>query len=233
MKKVNLFLLSICSCLMFSCSGSGTKGTETTDDKSAVCIWDNVSLKETPEESGKWLCSVSVGETVTFLDETKEDNTGKKMVSYIKIRLNDNKEGWVQSDFVITKSKPAAIVEDAEIYSRPDLLNKSGKLFSKMDIVAVKSEKDGFIEVIGKRKNGKWIESGWLKSKTVTYSEVDIAVAKFAGKAMDIVDVKKREEAINEILNNPDMNGSIFISSLSKVEPKEEAVVDTSSTTPQ
>jgi hypothetical protein len=227
MKKTTLLLLlAIIALVTVSCNSGNSGTTASGDSKAAVCIWDNVPLKDAPGESGKWLSSISIGETATYLGDTKEEKTDKKSTTYIKIRLKDGKEGWAQGDLVVLKSKPAAIVESSEIYSRPNLLNKTGKSFSKMDIIAVKSEKDGFIEVVGKRKDGKWIENGWLKPKGITYDEVDIAVAKFATKALEISDSRKREEAINEIVNNTDFNNSVFISSL----PKQEKKVDESAT---
>lgn len=230
MKKINIIIIVVIAVIAFSCKGGGTSSTS--NENNAVCIWDNISLKDAPEESGKWLCSISIGETVEYLDNTKEDNSGKKKVTYIKVGLKDGKEGWVQSDFVIVGGKAGAITETAEMYSRPNLLNKTGNAFSPMDIVAVKSEKDGFIEVVGKRKSGKWIESGWLKTKSITYSDIDIAVAKFASKALEITDIDKRNKAISEILNNTDFSNSIFLNLLPVVEEKKvEAPVDTTTTT--
>ncbi len=213
-----------------SCSSGGSTQSGTSDQ--AVCVWDNVSLKSAPSEDGKWVCGISIGEIVTYLDDSKEDNSEKKTIKYYNVKLKDEKEGWVQSDFIVLNSKAGAIVDDSEIYSRPDLLNKTGNYFSKMDIVAVKSEKDGFIEVVGKRKNGKWIETGWLKNKSITFDPIDIAVAKYGRKAIDISDINKRNEAIREIVNNPDFSNSIFLSSLPGIEqPKvEETISDTTKT---
>lgn len=219
MKNVVKLTIFICVLAVLGCksktpqtSSDGSVVIE--DNKMAVCIWDKVSLKESPEEKGKWLASMSLGEKCTYLESTKEDNSGKKPVTYYKVQLQDKQEGWVQSDFVILKSKPAAIVKDAEVYSRPDLLTKTNKSFSVMDIVAVKSEQGDFIEVAGKRKSGKWIETGWIKPSNVTYADVDIAVAKYGSKAMEITDRQKRNGAINEVINNSDYKSSVFINTL-------------------
>jgi hypothetical protein len=209
---------------MASCNISGTSDAGK-DSAMAVCIWDNTPLRDAPGKTAKWINGLSIGETVTYLNVTVADSADQKVLNYIKIRLKDGKEGWVQSDFVILNSKPAAIVENAELYSRPDLLNKTGKNFSQMDIVAVKSEQDGFVEVVGKRKGARWMESGWLRPSALTFDEVDIAVAKFAGKALEIADKNKKEEALQEIVNNPDLNHSIFIS-LIKPEEKLEVVIE-------
>lgn len=227
MKKINLLILVTVAVIAVSCKGNG--GDSSNEDK-AVCVWDNVSLKDSPGETGKWLCGISIGETLEYLGKKEENETGKKKVSYIKVKLKDGKEGWVQNDFAIINSKAAAIVENAEVYSRPNLLNKTGNFFSMLDIVAVKSEKDGFVEVVGKRRDGKWIETGWIKSKSVTYADVDIAVAKFASKALIISDLDKRNQAISEILNNPDFSASVFIATLPQPEAEDyEVVADTTS----
>lgn len=219
MKKTVQFSIAVLAISLFvSCKSKNPQTTsESTVQDSpavAVCIWDKVSLKESPADKGKWLASLSLGEKCTYLDDSKEDNSGKKPVTYYKVQLLDKQEGWVQSDFVILKSKPATIVKEAEVYSRPDLLTKTNKSFSAMDIVAVKSEQGDFIEIAGKRKAGKWIETGWIKPANVSYTDVDIAVAKYGGKALEITDRQKRNAAINEIINNSDYKSSVFINTL-------------------
>lgn len=218
MKNLNFLLVAFSLVLATSCGGGDPKSfseaTSNPEVQMAVCVWDNVSLKDKPDESGKWLSAISVGETVQFLDETIKDEAAKKPVTYIKVRLKDNKEGWVQTDFIILNSKPAAIIDQAPIYSRPDLLNKTDKFFDQMDIIAVKGESNGFIEVAGKRTEGKWIETAWIKDQAVTYADVDIAVAKFAKKALVLKDEPSKIKALNEITDNPDFKESIFISRL-------------------
>lgn len=230
MKIKNLFnlLIAYSALVIVSCQGNNSKSFAdiASEDSTnlAVCVWDNVSLKESADENGKWLSSLSLGETVIYLGKEHNVETAKKTVTYYNIRLKDGKEGWSQADFIIIGSKPAAIIEDSPVYSRPDLLNKTDKVFSSMDIVAVKSENNGFIEVTGKRKDGKWLETGWIKNSAVTYKDVDVAVAKFAGKAMSINEESKKIEAIEEIINNSDLNSSIFIESLKNLLPQEEIV---------
>lgn len=217
--SIYLALLLFTVSLSFSCKGKKSDGTISADDDStyAVCLFDRASLKETPEDKGKWLEAISLGEKCEYLDDTKEDNSGGKTVKYYKIKLQGGKEGWVQANMFALSSKPAALNQDAEMYSRPDLLTKTGKMFKSMDIVAVKSTQGDFIEVMGKRKEGKWIESGWIKAGNVTYSDVDIAVAKFASKALQIKDPEKRKAAITEIVSNSDYSSSVFISELDQI----------------
>lgn len=210
-------MLFISVLFVLSCNKSKDNGNETSNSGTIVCIWENTPLRETPDNSGKWIASISLGEKSEYLKEEKEVANGDKSIKFFKIKLQDGKEGWVQADFVVLNGQPAAIINDAEMYSRPDLLTKTGKAFSKMDIIGLKTEQNGFVEVVGKRKNGKWIESGWIKPTNLSTSDIDIAVSKYAGKALAINDIDEQQKAINEIINNSDFAGSIFIDELKKL----------------
>jgi hypothetical protein len=203
--------------ILTSCNGKKATDNSVGSSDQGVCVWDNVSLRETHEKNGKWLSSISIGETVEYLDESYKDDSSAKKVEYLKIRLKDGKEGWVRSDFIVLGAKPAVVVEQASVYKRPDLLNKTDKNFDEMDIIAVKSEKDDFIEVVGKRSSGKWIETCWIKKDVVSYSEVDIATAKYAKKALAIKDESEKMNALIEIVNNPDLSQSVFIAKLNSM----------------
>jgi hypothetical protein len=204
--------------IMSGCKTKKTTGDEAVTSNSekgdAVCIWDNISIKDAPGKDGKWLASVSLGEKCIYLNHDKEITNGEKKTKYLNVRLQDGKEGWVQSDFIVLDGKPGVIIQDAIIYSRPDLLTKTEKSFSKMDIIGVKGKQNDFIEITGKRKAGKWIEKGWIKASNISYSEVDIAVAKYAAKALATMETEKRDAAIKEIVENKDLQGSVFIADL-------------------
>ena len=235
MKKCIYLLLFISVVFAISCNKSKNNDNQTSESETIVCIWENTPLRETPENNGKWIASISLGEKSEYLDEEKEVANGDKTLKFIKIKLQDGKEGWVQSDFVVLNSQPAAIINEAEIYSRPDLLTKTGKTFSKMDIVGLKLEQNGFVEVIGKRKEGKWIESGWIKPTNISTSDIDIAVSKYAGKALVIKDATEQQNAIKEIINNSDFAGSIFMDELKKLilpetQSEPEAIIEESET---
>jgi hypothetical protein len=222
MKKTSVTLLILAVFIIVSgCKTKKSTGEENLSGESrkgdAVCIWDNLSLKESPDKDGKWLASISLGEKCIFLNSEKEDINGEKKTRYMKIRLKDGKEGWVQSDFIVVDGKPGVIIQDAVIYSRPDLLTKTSKSFSKMDIIGVKGTQNDFIEVTGKRKDGKWIETGWIKTSNISYSEIDIAVAKYAAKALSIEETGKRDAAVKEIVDNRDLQGSSFIADLKEL----------------
>lgn len=206
-----LIIISGCKSKKSTAEVAATEGYTKGD---AVCIWDNIPLREDPGKEGKWITSVSLGERCKYLNSDKEETNGGKKIKYLKVSLQDGKEGWVQSDFIVLDGTPGVITRDAVIYSRPDLLTKTDKSFSRMDIVGVMEIQDDFVQISGKRKNGKWIETGWIKPANISYSDVDIAVAKYATKAMAITDAGKREAAIKEIVENNDLQESAFIADL-------------------
>lgn len=178
------------------------------NEVSAVGIWDKVSVRATPSDDGKWLTSISLGESLTYLGEEAKDSNDK---IYYKIRLNDGKEGWARHEFVVPEAKPAVFINESDIYNRPDLLTKSDKKFSKMDIIAVKQTQDDWVEVTGKRTGGKWIENGWVRTNNVSFESVDIAMAKFAKPALETEDVDARIKKLEEVLANVDLSSSAFV----------------------
>ncbi len=206
MKKLSLLL---CIIFIVSC---GEKKQKTTDESAneAVCIWDGASLRQGPSSSTKWLSSVSLGEKVTLLGEIQTDSVDN--IEFVKVQLSDGKEGWVSSNLVITDGKVAAIIEKSVIYKRPDLLTSTEKSFDAMEMVVITSESDDWLEVTGNQKK----KSGWIKKTAVTDSSLDVSVAILATKALEITDHEKRMEEINKIINNADLQGSIFIETLKK-----------------
>ena len=128
----------------FSC-GSGSDKTSSTDSASTdgsdsaplytICVWDKAAMKETPEEKGKWLTSINLGEKVTSLDESQVDEASAKKREYIKIKLMDGKEGWVQKDFFVKNASAAVLTSETDLYSRPELLAKSNKTFRQRLLV--------------------------------------------------------------------------------------------------
>lgn len=226
MKNLNLtsLLCAVFGALVFvtivNCGGSSTTEatasstpTETEEAAPAVqeaaCIWDNVAVRDTPSDKGKYLTAISIGEMITFVPEEKD--TADK---FVKIRLNDGTEGWAKKDFVILDATSHVFINDADVYSRPDALTKGDKKFSKYDIIAVISTKDDFAEVKGKRSEGKWIETAWVKKSNLSPQKLDIASAKFIKKALGAAEDEAKAKGLEDILNNADLSGSAFLTDL-------------------
>ncbi|MEO9852012.1 MAG: SH3 domain-containing protein [Reichenbachiella sp.] len=176
----------------------------------AVCIWDKISVRETAGAKGKYVTSLSVGESLSYLskDSTIEEKT------YANVLLNDGKEGWALKSFIVNDAKPAVVLSDISLYSRPDLLTKSDKIFKMMDIIASIEAQGDWMKIKGRRSGAKWMDEGWVKSGNISFDAVDIAGAKFALEALAIEDETERATALTEIINNGDLAGSRFIAEL-------------------
>lgn len=172
----------------------------------SVCIFDKAPLIDKPsKKEGKFLFSVSLGEKVLYLDETDEDEKGKK---FYKVKLLDGSEGWLQADFVTLNARPALVITKSDIYSRPDLSTITKKSFDLLDIIAISSAKDDWLEVTGKRKNGKWMEKGWIKNSGYSESTTDIAVALLMNRALAKPKKTDKLAELNAIVANTTLSGS-------------------------
>ncbi|WP_296619286.1 SH3 domain-containing protein [Marivirga sp.] len=216
----NYYYLLSCAILafgLFSCSGNENKESEEKESTKqeapkmvdAVSIWDGISVREEPSSDGKWISSISLGEKVLITGKTAVDSTEKNR-EYVEIKLGDDQQGWVVKDFVVEGTAVTA-VREAQIFKRPDLLTKTDKSFSSMDVLALMDTKDEWVEVKGKKQGDKWFSSGWVKRTDLSDNEVDIAVAVYAQKALEIEDEEERSEAIQEILENESFTSSQFI----------------------
>ena len=223
MKSLLSLLIAISLFVFISCKSGADKSTGGDDPEAeeteevipmeeapAVSIyWGNLGLREKPYRDSKWLTSIKMGEKLTSLGITAMDSANN--TEYIKVRLMDGKEGWTQSNLVVINADAAVLVSDAEIYSRPDLLNKTDKKFSKMDVVAVMKSEGEWVEVKGKRAEGSWVESGWIKPISISYEDYDIAVALYARNAIKEKDRAKKISALEDIIQNQDLSKSELI----------------------
>ncbi|NIT57775.1 MAG: SH3 domain-containing protein, partial [Aliifodinibius sp.] len=110
------------------------------DTLSCVCIWDKVPLRAEPRRDGKWLSSLSLGETVQWFGETAIDSSDKNR-EYLRIQLSDGKTGWASSYGLVKDSEVGAVKEATFLYRRPDLLTITDEKLESMDMVAVDEDK--------------------------------------------------------------------------------------------
>jgi hypothetical protein len=174
--------LALLPLLLFGCKGN--QSTETTENetelKSAVCIYDGVPVRAEPGKDGKWLTSLNLGESLIYLDKEYKDTEGKGQDFY-KVELSDGSQVWARSYGIALNAKAGAILNETPIYKRPDLVNKTDKVFNPLEFVAVVGQKDDWwIEVIGANKK----KSGWIKIQFVSSDPEDVAVATLAHKSL-------------------------------------------------
>lgn len=230
--KISLFLMAF-SVFLYSCGDEETDQTEDMDDiektgdsgepedyereAPIVCMWSKVSLKDSPTSKGKWVTTVYLGETATYTGITEKDTTIVKGKDYAKIELIDGTTGWVDVRFFAIDATPYVVKDVSKLYKRPDILTATKKEYDKMQFVVVLEEKGEWMKVKGKRNQDGWFSEGWMKVNHLTNSNIDVNVAILANRAMAIGDKEKKIEALNEIIDNSDFSGSVFIKDISSI----------------
>jgi hypothetical protein len=219
----------LCAGLIVICAGCGKSEKATTTGQTAtvtkdtaakpteqpklhtdVCLWDKAGLKADPTQKGKYLSDISLGEQVTFLGDTAVDASDKNK-AYRKVRLSDNKEGWVQSYLVETDAKPAAVTKATQIYKRPDLATVSNEMFDLGDFIALGAENGDWVEAVGsKRKKKGWIKKG----DGLSFTKEDVTVSILIEKAFAEESPDKQKAKLEDITKNAALASSMFVPSV-------------------
>jgi len=176
----------------------------------SVCIWDKAAVKSEPNQKGKVISTMALGEKILCLGDETADSIDKNR-KYYKVKLSDNKEGWVSEYAVAVNAQPAVAVSKAPLYLRPDPLTVTDKEFSTMEFVAISNMNKDWCEAKGKENKKK----GWIKLNTVSTKDVDITVAILAARAMAESDKNTKRDKIEAILNDPAYSTTVFTDYLS------------------
>ncbi|BDD06874.1 SH3 domain-containing protein [Aureibacter tunicatorum] len=186
-----------------------------------ICVWDKTSLLATPDSKGKWLSSISLGESLIYLGEKENDKNSKRV--YCKVRLSDGKEGWANEYCLVVNGSAAAILKQSPIHKRPDALTLTDKKFEIGEMLAIEESKGDWIKVVGKERK----KSGWLNTSAVTTKVEDVTTAilmlKKIGNINEDLDIAKAKEFIQ----NAPYSDSYFIKLLEeRVNEQEQAFAD-------
>ena len=207
MRSLSLVTLSVLICILSIISCEKKKKDEITSEVvekvESVCILDGQSLRLEAKAQAKWLNSMSLGESVYWLGQTRIDSTDKNK-KYIKIMLSDGTEGWALDWGIVINAKVGAIKEEAPIYKRPDMLTITNKTFEFMDMVAISTEKSDWLEVTGERRS----KSGWIKKDRVTTEKTDVTSAILAAKQLN------NKKSIVSVIESSPYPQSYFIQKL-------------------
>ena len=193
--------------------GNGDRHKKPVQKIESVCIWENGSLRVTPSVKGKWLSSLSLGETVYWLGESAIDSSSNRKIEYLKIQLSDSTTGWASRDVLVTNAKVGAIKEETLIYMRPDLVTLTDKQFTMMEMIAITQEKDEWVRVVGRHRNKK----GWIRNDAVTVDKTDVTVAILATKILDKENNRSMNQKIQDIIAKSPYPDSFFVQKLKEM----------------
>jgi hypothetical protein len=179
------------------------------NQNNAICIFDGLALKQEPSKAGKWLASMSLGETAKWLGDSAMDQ-GDKNRCYQKIQLSDGKIGWATSYGLVINGKLGAVKEDAAICKRPDLLTGTDEKMESMKPVAIIQEKGEWAEFVsdGRKK------SGWIRTSSITSDPIDVAVAVLALKKITPKEAKDHAASVKAFVEASPYPESFFIKKL-------------------
>jgi hypothetical protein len=223
MKRI--VLLSSLLLLLFSSCKESSKDESASGDSTSVagspstplltfCLWNELSVRETPGEKGKYLTSIYLGEKLTLVGDTASEKAGTKRNGYHKVQLSDGKQGWVRNDFIAIDAIPAAFVVETNLCKRPDLATVTDKNFMTMDFVAARPTNDGWVEVTGKRTGDKWFSSGYVKTEALTYKPIEVEFAVLNRRASETENQKLKETLYAELSNASVFGESDFYASV-------------------
>lgn len=178
--------------------------------KEIVCVWDGVPVRATPGKSGKYLSSINLGEVIADLGESVVDSADKR--EYVKVRFSDGKEGWAPTYGLIKNASVAAIKTDATICKRPDLLTITKIVLKPMEIIAVTTAKDEWVEIASEQKK----KVGWIYKDAITTNKEDVTTAILINKKLAEKDEKTIAQKYEAIVAEAPFPNSVFITEIRK-----------------
>ena len=185
-------------------------------DERAISIWQGAGLRKesgknsfTKDKEENYITSIAYGEAVQMLGQTdtlKED--GRTRV-YMKIRLQDGKEGWTDEYLFEKHARRAVVVMESDIYRRPDVMTLRPIKVLPGEIIVAMEQKDGWIHVSGPKKRKK----GWIKvdqGLPISHFKRDLQLANMFNQAKRL-DGENRIDALTKLLEDEQYKGSVLM----------------------
>lgn len=179
----------------------------------AICVWPVVGLRREsgrkvyttgPNQQENYLVPIYYGESVEILNEL--DTVGNRV--YMKIRLQDGKEGWVYEELFEKGGRLAVMTSTSELYRRPDMMTLRDEGLDVGEIVVVLERKDNWLHLSGNKKTKK----GWIREAgKFSMEQTDLKVALLLFKAEQADDVDQKREKLEAILADPSLSQSELI----------------------
>lgn len=190
-----------------------TNQSKLSDEAStAICLWPKVGLRDKPgRKDAKYITTIYFGETVEFLQEKENTEDGKE---YLKVRLSDGSEGWVNDYLFALNGELAIIDKETELYKRPDIMTFEGDKLESMDMVVIleDEEKEEWHQIASMKREKK----GWIQGDIdAIQDEIDVKLGILYWRAME-ESGEKKYELLENILANPNFKESKLIDHVNK-----------------
>jgi len=160
-----------------------------------VCLWNELGVRETASEKGKYLTTIYLGERVALTGDSATEASGNKTNLFYKITMSDGTSGWVNSTFLAKGAVPAAVVAPTNLYKRPDAATVTDVRLNLVEYVVAWPMENGWAKVKTKRTGDKWFVEGYVEERNLLY---DKAEADFAALAKRVAETEK--DAIKQAL---------------------------------
>jgi hypothetical protein len=161
-----------------------------------VVIWNEVGVRDTPSDKGKYLTTIYLGEKFELVGDTASEVVGAKRNHFHKIKLSDASTGWVRDELVALHVAPAAVMTGAVICKRPDHATVTDQAFSIGDFVVVRKVEGNFYEVTGKRVDQKWFSNGYISKDYISFKPIEVEFAAMITRANDPTTNEKVRNAL-------------------------------------
>ncbi len=216
MKKSLLLLAVICitSILFVSCKKQETPVIQDDAAGQSATVLTNKCAKYRvsvfkDQEMKKWLATLNKGEMVSVLEEITLPKENDKEILISKIKLSDDTEGFIKSDYLALKAV-VINMDNVNAYERNNTTSKSKAVLPKGYIAMVDSEKANWIQISGSPLEDKknvwklWIQEGFSEDPELIQDAVMLESARevFSGvKEGDKEEAKKQIELLSKKAN--------------------------------
>ena len=181
-----------------------------------VCLWPNLSVRETASDDGKYLNAMRLGETALSFGETVTDEESAKKRQFVDVTLSDGTKGWIREDLVAVNAVAAAVAAETKIYRRPDPLTMTGDAFQPLDLVAIYERDGDYVKVKGIPQGESWYKEGWASNEHL-WQGANVAVASLYQDALAEKDPVKSLQKIESILQNKELEEAHLYTVLKEV----------------
>ena len=173
---------------------------------SLTCVWPTSNLLDSPSKIAKRLSTIYYGEKVEYLG--KRDFVESENRNYVRVKLFDGKEGWVNEYLFTRNGELAVMMDQSRIYLRPRTVSTiTGEFFEPGELVVKGNAVNGWVEVTSKEKR----KYGWIKeSEHISQDEEDLKMASLLDNALSEKDEEKRNLKIANFEKEAQASSSSF-----------------------